>query len=147
MDNALWGGSVADSSDQRPDTVAIRDLNAKALQDPRVSASLVRSATVCFWPASANEQRARDGPGHELVDVSAFRVVEHLPAHAQVLVQDRKRQHVGRVAAVAVVLSFELGLLLGANSVVRVSRGAQALLPDRRGPRPRVARPVRATQA
>jgi len=41
VDNALWGGSVADSSDQRPDTVAIRTLNAKAFQDPRVSASLV----------------------------------------------------------------------------------------------------------
>lgn len=41
VDNALWGGSVADSSDERPDTVAIRNLNAKAFQDPRVSASLV----------------------------------------------------------------------------------------------------------
>ena len=41
VDNALWGGSVADSSDVRPDTVAIRNLNAKAFQDPRVSASLV----------------------------------------------------------------------------------------------------------
>ena len=41
VDNALWGGSVADASDQRTDTVAIRALNSKALRDPRVSASLV----------------------------------------------------------------------------------------------------------
>jgi len=41
VDNALWGGSVADASDDRPDTVAIRALNAKAFGDPRVTASLV----------------------------------------------------------------------------------------------------------
>lgn len=41
VDNALWGGSVADASDERPDTVAIRNLNAKAFADPRVTASLV----------------------------------------------------------------------------------------------------------
>jgi len=41
VDNALWGGSVADASDERPDTVAIRALNAKAFSDPRVTASLV----------------------------------------------------------------------------------------------------------
>ena len=41
VDNALWGGSVADTSDERPDTLAIRNLNAKAFADPRVTASLV----------------------------------------------------------------------------------------------------------
>ena len=41
VDNALWGGSVADASDERSDTVAIRTLNAKAFGDPRVTASLV----------------------------------------------------------------------------------------------------------
>lgn len=41
VDNALWGGSVADASDERADTVAIRTLNAKVLADQRVSASLV----------------------------------------------------------------------------------------------------------
>lgn len=41
VDNALWGGSVADASDERPDTVAIRNLNAKVFADPRVTASLV----------------------------------------------------------------------------------------------------------
>lgn len=41
VDNALWGGSVADASDERPDTVAIRSLNAKVLADDRVSSSLV----------------------------------------------------------------------------------------------------------
>lgn len=41
VDNALWGGSVADTNDIRSDTVAIRELNAKAFADERVSASLV----------------------------------------------------------------------------------------------------------
>lgn len=41
VDNALWGGSVADAEDTRADTLAIRALNAKALADARVSASLV----------------------------------------------------------------------------------------------------------
>ncbi|HEU5072534.1 MAG TPA: class I SAM-dependent methyltransferase [Polyangiaceae bacterium] len=41
VDNALWGGSVADAADQRPDTLAIRTLNAKAFGDARVTASLV----------------------------------------------------------------------------------------------------------
>ena len=41
VDNALWGGSVARSEDQRPDTISIRALNAKVLADARVTASLV----------------------------------------------------------------------------------------------------------
>jgi predicted O-methyltransferase YrrM len=41
VDNALWGGSVAHADDQRPDTLAIRALNAKVLADERVTASLV----------------------------------------------------------------------------------------------------------
>jgi predicted O-methyltransferase YrrM len=41
IDNALWGGSVADPSAQDEDTAAIRALNAKVLRDERVSMSLV----------------------------------------------------------------------------------------------------------
>ena len=41
IDNALWGGSVADQSQQDEDTAAIRALNAKVVADPRVSMSLV----------------------------------------------------------------------------------------------------------
>jgi caffeoyl-CoA O-methyltransferase len=41
VDNALWGGSVADPTDTREDTVAIRTLNEKAHRDSRVTASLV----------------------------------------------------------------------------------------------------------
>jgi predicted O-methyltransferase YrrM len=41
VDNALWDGKVADPSATDRDTVAIRDLNAFAAGDPRVSASLV----------------------------------------------------------------------------------------------------------
>ncbi len=41
IDNALWGGSVADQSIQDEDTRAIRALNAKVLSDERVSMSLV----------------------------------------------------------------------------------------------------------
>jgi caffeoyl-CoA O-methyltransferase len=41
VDNALWGGRVTDTSDQRPDTVAIRALNEKVCRDARVSASLI----------------------------------------------------------------------------------------------------------
>jgi predicted O-methyltransferase YrrM len=41
LDNTLWGGSVADPSDQEEDTVALRELNDRLHQDPRVSISLV----------------------------------------------------------------------------------------------------------
>src|SRR5690606_10683352 len=41
VDNALWGGKVADPSAQAADVHAIRALNQKAMSDPRVSASLV----------------------------------------------------------------------------------------------------------
>ena len=41
VDNTLWSGAVADASKQDPDTRAIRELNAKIPDDPRVSSSLV----------------------------------------------------------------------------------------------------------
>lgn len=41
IDNVLWSGTVADPTDLRPDTVALRTLNAKIRDDPRVDASLV----------------------------------------------------------------------------------------------------------
>jgi len=41
VDNVLWGGSVADPQDQSPRTLAIRALNARLGDDPRVSACLV----------------------------------------------------------------------------------------------------------
>lgn len=41
VDNALWGGDVADPKNQDPDTVAIRALNEKMGNDERVSVSLV----------------------------------------------------------------------------------------------------------
>lgn len=41
IDNGLWGGAVADDSDQRDNTRAIRALNAKIADDARVSACLV----------------------------------------------------------------------------------------------------------
>jgi len=41
VDNVLWGGEVANSDDQKPDTVAIRELTAKIYQDNRVDVSLV----------------------------------------------------------------------------------------------------------
>ena len=40
IDNALWGGSVADSADSSDDTNAIRALNQKISRDPRVEAYL-----------------------------------------------------------------------------------------------------------
>ena len=40
-DNVLWGGSVADAADDRPDTKAIRAFNAALKDDPRVDISLV----------------------------------------------------------------------------------------------------------
>ena len=40
VDNVLWGGSVADPSDQRASTLAIRALNAHIACDERVSSSL-----------------------------------------------------------------------------------------------------------
>ncbi|HMR06489.1 MAG TPA: class I SAM-dependent methyltransferase, partial [Polyangiaceae bacterium] len=41
VDNALWGGDVADPENQDPDTVAIRALNERMGKDERVSVSLV----------------------------------------------------------------------------------------------------------
>jgi predicted O-methyltransferase YrrM len=41
IDNALWRGDVALPSKLDRDTVAIRELNARAVADPRVTASLV----------------------------------------------------------------------------------------------------------
>jgi predicted O-methyltransferase YrrM len=41
VDNTLWSGAVADPSKQDPDTCAIRELNAKITDDPRVTSSLV----------------------------------------------------------------------------------------------------------
>ena len=41
IDNALWGGSVADSARNSSDTQAIRALNEKISQDPRVDAYLL----------------------------------------------------------------------------------------------------------
>jgi predicted O-methyltransferase YrrM len=41
IDNVLWGGSVADESDQEPSTRAIRELNAKLHTDDRIELSLV----------------------------------------------------------------------------------------------------------
>ena len=41
IDNVLWGGKVADDNAQDADTVAIRALNEKLLDDQRVSLSLV----------------------------------------------------------------------------------------------------------
>jgi caffeoyl-CoA O-methyltransferase len=41
VDNALWSGKVADPSATDDDTRAIRDLNARVVSDPRVSACLI----------------------------------------------------------------------------------------------------------
>lgn len=41
FDNALWGGSVADPSDERASTVAVRELNRRVVSDARVSSSLL----------------------------------------------------------------------------------------------------------
>lgn len=41
IDNTLWAGRVADPQVQDADTVALRDLNAKLCQDPRVTVSLL----------------------------------------------------------------------------------------------------------
>lgn len=41
IDNVLWGGSVADDSDQQPDTIAIREFNHFISNDDRVEMSLV----------------------------------------------------------------------------------------------------------
>jgi predicted O-methyltransferase YrrM len=41
VDNVLWGGNVADPQDQSVRTLAIRALNARLSEDPRVSISLV----------------------------------------------------------------------------------------------------------
>ena len=40
IDNALWGGSVANAAERDDDTEAIRALNQKIASDPRVEAYL-----------------------------------------------------------------------------------------------------------
>jgi predicted O-methyltransferase YrrM len=41
VDNTLWNGDVADPDNTEPDTVAIREFNARLRDDPRVDLSLV----------------------------------------------------------------------------------------------------------
>ena len=41
IDNVLWSGTVADPTDQRPDTVALRAITAKVRDDSRVEACLL----------------------------------------------------------------------------------------------------------
>ena len=41
VDNVLWGGSVVDASNQKPETKAIRELNEHVHRDSRVDISLV----------------------------------------------------------------------------------------------------------
>jgi len=41
LDNTLWGGAVADPTDQDADTLALRELNDRLHDDARVSISLV----------------------------------------------------------------------------------------------------------
>jgi caffeoyl-CoA O-methyltransferase len=41
FDNALWGGSVANTTDKRAGTEALRAVNARACSDSRVSATLL----------------------------------------------------------------------------------------------------------
>lgn len=41
VDNVLWGGSVADPENSKPDTLAIREFNAFVHRDERVDLSLV----------------------------------------------------------------------------------------------------------
>lgn len=41
IDNVLWGGSVADANDNDPETAAIRALNRKVRDDPRVECCLL----------------------------------------------------------------------------------------------------------
>ncbi len=41
IDNVLWSGAVADPAKNDPDTAAIRSLNAKLRDDPRVTISMV----------------------------------------------------------------------------------------------------------
>jgi len=41
VDNTLWDGAVADPADQEADTVAIREFNARLLDDDRIDLSLV----------------------------------------------------------------------------------------------------------
>ena len=41
FDNVLWGGAVVDEKNQDRNTIAIRNLNAHLLNDPRVDISMV----------------------------------------------------------------------------------------------------------
>ena len=53
IDNALWGGSVADPSDQDDDTQAIRALNAKLKTDAGRCCALTAT-----WPARVRASTA-----------------------------------------------------------------------------------------
>ena len=44
FDNMIWGGAVADLSNNERDTVALRNLNAKIIKDDRVDACLLSIA-------------------------------------------------------------------------------------------------------
>ena len=48
IDNCLWNGAVADPSDQDPQTVAIRELNAFVNQDQRVEICLLTTGDGLF---------------------------------------------------------------------------------------------------
>lgn len=41
IDNVLWGGAVIDASDTQADTIAIRELNTKLYNDPRIDISML----------------------------------------------------------------------------------------------------------
>jgi caffeoyl-CoA O-methyltransferase len=41
IDNVLWGGAVADESNQEPDTVAIREISKRIHNDARVDVTLI----------------------------------------------------------------------------------------------------------
>lgn len=41
IDNVLWGGAVADPTDQRESTVTLRNLNAALAVDPRVDVAML----------------------------------------------------------------------------------------------------------
>jgi predicted O-methyltransferase YrrM len=53
VDNTLWSGQVADPDDQDENTLAIRALNDRVLEDPRVENVLltVRDGMNLVWRA------------------------------------------------------------------------------------------------
>lgn len=44
VDNVLWGGNIIDESDQRADTLALRKLNEKILNDERVQPAMLKNS-------------------------------------------------------------------------------------------------------